>query len=1221
MLSKEKILKTVLETINSEEYYESIKHHCKNVVLNNNKINISTNKKKLYIKLAGGIGNQLFMLFNGLSLAYDNNFDPILITRFDSTRYPIFKDNAFIIEIKFAYKFTNSEIIKEKSYEHNDEKKVFDENKNYALSAEISGYFQSYKYFWHNIDKIKKKFNISEQRKNKITNVLTKINKGNKRTIGIHVRLTDYTKLKNYHYNVPAKYYESILKKYNLDDYVVVLFSDDVTEAHKLLKSSLNDIDIVYANNVCDDDYDELLLLSYCDIKICPNSTFSLWACYLNEIFCLNVNTNSKYVFPDVWFGPAGPNYDIYDIVPINNKRYEIMVIEPKIYGIFLIATGKYISFLDDIIQDIKDNFLTQEKKLLLISTDNVEILKKYDTIMDDKINYVANYIPCRGFPADTMYRFEYFLNFSDMKIDKLDIKNINDIDHLLFMNINLRFNEKVDSLSLKEYDFFGVVHPGKTLTDKMFMSLESRKECGAYVDSNKNRDIPYICGGVNGGKTQYYLEMARELKQLTEIDDNKNIIAKWHDESYINYYYSKNKKKFKILSYYYCNPYIKSSYIYPTSKSHDDLRKNGKLVVNYCENINNDLLRILYCMDESKSDISLLVLNKKYNNSSRQGLLKNFFRIDLDSCNMEKVNKTYISDFKKYTSNCNDIQIYDSIFFELVENKSAIQSFISKLNVCYSEDELNKFIEKYKNHYVIHPFSEKHNDFIKKCVVNNIDKNFLLIIQDTKDKTNFDKYENVISYCFDDQEKKIIYLSKLSSHIFFDLCDIFMILSIERFKFKKNFIKVFTSNKNRININLLNNVFEKEISYIDDACNLVSGYKCAVIFFHKNMRNLYKSVWIEKCIDSVLSQKCDFDIYETNYGNTNESIFKNRKINKNINFYVKDYETHTEAMIFLLNKCFVENDYDIVFNVNLDDYYHENRFLYQMNEISKGNYLTSSLWSYVEENNDGIDVVYRNGANHILCENDKFVWHNSYKRVITENDYQGNIPYDSIKKNLLLKHNIINHSGACFSRNFWLSKDKYENYLRYRSDKPYEDLSLWYRALNNNIPISIINKNLVYYRIHNNQIGSQKKKLIDEKIKQKDFKDGPNLNDFEIGILFKMKDSTDFIKIQKLETNFFSLKKKFYFLFIKTNMKDQILSYLKNQNIKNYEIKLFSEETCFEEIIKTFDVSLEINSDYILYANSCKDDFFDRQCDQIRDVDNEVIFDKTVKIVHRKMF
>ena len=42
------------------------------------------------------------------------------------------------------------------------------------------------------------------------------------------------------------------------------------------------------------------------DVVIGANSSFSLIACYLNEIY--KFNTKSEYIFPDKWFGQKDQN-------------------------------------------------------------------------------------------------------------------------------------------------------------------------------------------------------------------------------------------------------------------------------------------------------------------------------------------------------------------------------------------------------------------------------------------------------------------------------------------------------------------------------------------------------------------------------------------------------------------------------------------------------------------------------------------------------------------------------------------------------------------------------------------------------------------------------------------------------------------------------------------------------------------------------------------------
>jgi hypothetical protein len=353
----------------------------------------------------------------------------------------------------------------------------------------------------------------------------------------------------------------------------------------------------------------------------------------------------------------------------------------------------------------------------------------------------------------------------------------------------------------------------------------------------------------------------------------------------------------------------------------------------------------------------------------------------------------------------------------------------------------------------------------------------------------------------------------------------------------------------------------------------IINVYKCAVIFFHKNIYNIYNKYWIEKCRDSIINQiNVFFDIYEVNYGNEDKSIFDNYNFPKKINkyFYKKNYKTHTEAMMFLLNKCFNEHNYDIVFNTNLDDYYNDKRFIYQIYEVNKNNsLLNSTMWTYIKQKNEyeEIDIIHEEkiSINHVYP--------------------------DQVKNEMFNFHNLINHSGVCFTKKFWNSTDKYNNKLKYRNDKPYEDLSLWYRAFENNIKITVINKNLIDYRIHNSQIGSILQDIKKTGIKKKTFCEGPILIDYQVGILLDTN-FNDINKIEQINKNIFPDREKYYFLYV--NKKDElnIKNYLEDLNIL-YDIIFYNDKLeNYEEIIKLFDVSVELNSDYLFIVKNLDIDF-----------------------------
>ncbi len=378
----------------------------------------------------------------------------------------------------------------------------------------------------------------------------------------------------------------------------------------------------------------------------------------------------------------------------------------------------------------------------------------------------------------------------------------------------------------------------------------------------------------------------------------------------------------------------------------------------------------------------------------------------------------------------------------------------------------------------------------------------------------------------------------------------------------------------------------------------LTNVYKSAVIFFHKNIYKLYNKYWITKCIDSIISQTYNnSDIFEINYGNDEISIFDDYNLDDKYNhyFYSKDYETHTEAMVFLLKECFENNNYDLVFNTNLDDYYSNKRFIYQIHYINEGSLLNSSLWTYITQKDEttNIDILKPDGYNRIIYEIDDFKWmisksFNDYIYKTSKEDY---IKYDVIKTNIFNKNNIINHSGICFTRKFWNTKNKYGYHIKYRNDKPYEDLSYWYRALENNVNISIINNNLIYYRIHNLQIGEQDKNIKLKGITEKTFKKEPNLIDILYGILLKI-DYENINLIDNIYNYILPDKNKILFIYTENNNLNNIKEYLSNTNY-NYYIKtfnkLFNDEIDIEYSLNLFNIQLEINTDHLFIVKDFK--------------------------------
>jgi hypothetical protein len=127
-----------------------------------------------------------------------------------------------------------------------------------------------------------------------------------KTTICMHFRLGDYKEMQYKHPIMPLEYYENSL--YYLTENIknkelCVLWTCHSPDKEHVKKHYINELCKKFSSVTfeelpsCDNDYEELLLMSLCNHFIIPNSTFSWWAAYLS-------NQENKIVcYPETWFG------------------------------------------------------------------------------------------------------------------------------------------------------------------------------------------------------------------------------------------------------------------------------------------------------------------------------------------------------------------------------------------------------------------------------------------------------------------------------------------------------------------------------------------------------------------------------------------------------------------------------------------------------------------------------------------------------------------------------------------------------------------------------------------------------------------------------------------------------------------------------------------------------------------------------------------------------
>lgn len=299
-----------------------------------------TNKKKIIVRLSGGIGNQMFQYATSRAISFRNNGDLLLdlasFKKTGSTDTPReFSLNNFNIwgraagisgildiglpnmeDVSILGKIKRK-IFRTAEYFSPLHKKKFIVEPAFTFCPDIlkienncylSGVWQSEKYFKDVEGVLKKEFTLKNKPSVETKNWIEKVAGCN--SVSIHIRRGDYInnpKTNQFHGVCSLEYYNDAIKliSQKINDPVFFIFSDDIDWAKANLKI---DYPIFYVSDKKTPDYEELAIMSKCRHNIIANSSFSWWGAWLNE------NPDKIAIAPKKWF--AGGNTDTKDLIP-----------------------------------------------------------------------------------------------------------------------------------------------------------------------------------------------------------------------------------------------------------------------------------------------------------------------------------------------------------------------------------------------------------------------------------------------------------------------------------------------------------------------------------------------------------------------------------------------------------------------------------------------------------------------------------------------------------------------------------------------------------------------------------------------------------------------------------------------------------------------------------------------------------------------------------------
>lgn len=155
----------------------------------------------------------------------------------------------------------------------------------------FDGYWVSFRYADEIARTLKDAFEFKTDLGEKNRTILKEIENCN--SVSLHIRRGDYLNISRY-VVLPVDYYNTAIKELrnNTSTPVFYCFSDDI----EWCKANLHGTDIRYVDwNQGSDSYIDMLLMSHCKHNVVSNSTFSMWAAWLNNNHAKIVYRPSKY--------------------------------------------------------------------------------------------------------------------------------------------------------------------------------------------------------------------------------------------------------------------------------------------------------------------------------------------------------------------------------------------------------------------------------------------------------------------------------------------------------------------------------------------------------------------------------------------------------------------------------------------------------------------------------------------------------------------------------------------------------------------------------------------------------------------------------------------------------------------------------------------------------------------------------------------------------------
>ena len=232
-------------------------------------------------------------------------------------------------------------------------------------------------------------------------------------------------------------------------------------------------------------------------------------------------------------------------MIDIESKRASL--------GVLSIATNVYLNYWMALASSLNDHVRQFDPITLHVFTDQASVAEEFAKSLKN-VRVKVHSIGPLGWPEATLFRFKIFAEHRELLTEEyllyLDADSIVEKD--FEPDLQQTMSEKGVLLVEQSGSWrprrlhrrirFYLLHPGAVYADLKKMiwegglgTWEKDSNSSAFVPRNKRRN--YVSGAVWMGPRETLFELVQELSQRVQSDWEEGVIAKWHDESHLNWW------------------------------------------------------------------------------------------------------------------------------------------------------------------------------------------------------------------------------------------------------------------------------------------------------------------------------------------------------------------------------------------------------------------------------------------------------------------------------------------------------------------------------------------------------------------------------------------------------------------------------------------------------------------------------------------------------------